>query len=207
MVMSHKTIVNGTAYEVVSGKCLVGGASYGINNGKALVGGTCYNVTFGSNELILFENGIVQNCEFTADLSGLVISSNQTTGADVAYIDSKTNLLNVGIDVINYNGATITNLSARHPSLAQTVRTFIASAGQSLPACERTSVFDIPLNASAHYAHIMTRKGVYKTVIDPFALDSSENGKMKAFLLHLYQNVMNEIKNAQAKDQAARNSN
>ena len=47
---------------------------------------------------------------------------------------------------------------------------------------KRTSVFDIPLNASAHYAHIMTRKGVYKTVIDPFALDSSENGKMKAFL-------------------------
>ncbi|MBE6842157.1 MAG: hypothetical protein E7510_04930 [Ruminococcus sp.] len=116
-------------------------------------------------------------------------------------------LANGSVNIYFNNGATITNLSARHPSLAQTVRTFIASAGQSLPACERTSVFDIPLNASAHYAHIMTRKGVYKTVIDPFALDSSENGKMKAFLLHLYQNVMNEIKNAQAKDQAARNSN
>lgn len=108
--MSHKTFVNGTAYEVLGGKCLVGGASYGINNGKSLIGGTCYNVPFGSNELILFENGIVQNCEFTADLSGVVISSNQTTGADVAYIDSKTNLLNIGIDVINFNGATITRL-------------------------------------------------------------------------------------------------
>lgn len=115
-------------------------------------------------------------------------------------------LANGAVNMYFNNGASITNLSARHPSLAQTVRTFIASAGQSLPACERTSVFDLPLNSSAHYAHIMTRKGVYKTVIDPFHLEGSDENKMKAFLLHLYQNVMNEIKNAQAKDQAARNS-
>ncbi len=115
-------------------------------------------------------------------------------------------LANGSVNIYFNNGATITNLASRHPSLAQTVRTFIASAGQSLPVCERTSVFDLPLNTSTHYAHLMTRKGVYKTVINPFDLGNTEENKMKAFLLHLYQNVMNEMNNAQAKDQATRNS-
>ena len=48
----------------------------------------------------------------------------------------------------------------------------------------------------------MTRKGVYKTVIDPLTA-ANETDKMRAFLLHLYQKVMNEVRNAQAREQAA----
>lgn len=44
--MSHKTIVNGTAYEVQGGKCLVGGTSYDIKKGRTLIGGTGYDITF-----------------------------------------------------------------------------------------------------------------------------------------------------------------
>lgn len=44
--MAHKTLVNGTAYEVKGGKCLVGGTSYDIKKGRTLIGGTGYDITF-----------------------------------------------------------------------------------------------------------------------------------------------------------------
>lgn len=45
--MSHKTIVNGTAYEVKGGKCLVNGTAYSIKKGRTLIGGVGYDITFG----------------------------------------------------------------------------------------------------------------------------------------------------------------
>ena len=45
--MAHKTLVNGTAYEVKGGKCLVNGTSYDIKKGRTLIGGTGYDITFG----------------------------------------------------------------------------------------------------------------------------------------------------------------
>lgn len=44
--MSHKTLVNGTAYEVKGGKCLVNGTSYDIKKGRTLINGTGYDITF-----------------------------------------------------------------------------------------------------------------------------------------------------------------
>lgn len=44
--MSHKTLVNGTAYEVKGGKCLVNGTAYSIKKGRTLIGGTGYDITF-----------------------------------------------------------------------------------------------------------------------------------------------------------------
>ena len=44
--MSHKTMVNGTAYEISGGKTLVGGTAYSIKSGKTLVDGTAYEVGF-----------------------------------------------------------------------------------------------------------------------------------------------------------------
>ena len=46
--MAHKTLVNGTAYEVKGGKCLVNGTSYDIKKGRTLIGGTGYDITFPS---------------------------------------------------------------------------------------------------------------------------------------------------------------
>lgn len=43
---THKTLVNGTAYEVKGGKCLVNGTSYGIKKGRTLINGTGYDITF-----------------------------------------------------------------------------------------------------------------------------------------------------------------
>lgn len=43
--MSHKILVNGTAYEVKGGKCLVNGTSYDVQKGRTLIGGTGYDIT------------------------------------------------------------------------------------------------------------------------------------------------------------------
>lgn len=43
---THKTLVNGTVYEVKGGKCLVNGTSYDIKKGRTLIGGTGYDITF-----------------------------------------------------------------------------------------------------------------------------------------------------------------
>lgn len=43
---THKTLVNGTAYEVKGGKCLVNGTVYSIKKGRTLIGGTGYDIKF-----------------------------------------------------------------------------------------------------------------------------------------------------------------
>lgn len=43
---THKTLVNGTLYEVKGGKCLVNGTAYSIKKGRTLIGGTGYDITF-----------------------------------------------------------------------------------------------------------------------------------------------------------------
>ena len=44
--MAHKTLINGTAYEISGGRTLVNGTGYSIDKGKTLVGGTAYEVGF-----------------------------------------------------------------------------------------------------------------------------------------------------------------
>lgn len=53
--MSHKTMIDGVAYEISRGKTLVGGTVYSIAGGKTFVGGTgydisfCYTITYSAN--------------------------------------------------------------------------------------------------------------------------------------------------------------
>lgn len=46
--MAHKTLVNGTSYEVKGGKCLVNGTAYSIKKGRTLINGTGYDIPFSS---------------------------------------------------------------------------------------------------------------------------------------------------------------
>lgn len=43
---THKTLVNGTLYDVKGGKCLVNGTVYNILKGRTLIDGTGYDITF-----------------------------------------------------------------------------------------------------------------------------------------------------------------
>ena len=51
--MVHKTLVNGTAYEVKGGKCLVNGTSYDIKKGRTLIDGTGYDIALGSKTWLI----------------------------------------------------------------------------------------------------------------------------------------------------------
>ena len=44
--MAHKSLIDGTAYEISGGKTLVDGTAYSIKNGKTLVDGASYEVIF-----------------------------------------------------------------------------------------------------------------------------------------------------------------
>lgn len=54
--MAHKTLINGTAYEVTGGKCLVNGTGYSIQKGRTLVNGTGYDIGFQSYDEVLANN-------------------------------------------------------------------------------------------------------------------------------------------------------
>lgn len=44
--MAHKTLINGTGYELKSGRVLIGGTGYGIKKGRTLIDGTGYDIKF-----------------------------------------------------------------------------------------------------------------------------------------------------------------
>lgn len=50
--MAHKTLIDGTAYEIKGGTALIDGTAYSIKNGKTLVGGTAYEVGFSSSVIV-----------------------------------------------------------------------------------------------------------------------------------------------------------
>jgi hypothetical protein len=53
---THKTLVNGTVYEVKGGKCLVNGTGYDIKKGRTLIGGTGYDISFAPSYDPVFAN-------------------------------------------------------------------------------------------------------------------------------------------------------
>lgn len=64
--MAHKTLVNGTAYDITGGKTLVSGTSYNIAGGKTLVGGTGYDISFNPYDPVFANNDwslIIQACQ------------------------------------------------------------------------------------------------------------------------------------------------
>ena len=45
--MAHKTLINGTSYDIKSGRALISGTGYDIKKGRTLIGGTGYDIKFG----------------------------------------------------------------------------------------------------------------------------------------------------------------
>ena len=55
--MAHKTLINGTAYEISGGKTLVDGTGYEISKGATLVDGAAYEIPFGAQSGITIRLG------------------------------------------------------------------------------------------------------------------------------------------------------
>lgn len=64
--MGHKTIINGTVYDVKGGKYLINGTVYSIKKGRTLIGGTGYDITFAPTYDPVFANNtweqIIEAC-------------------------------------------------------------------------------------------------------------------------------------------------
>jgi hypothetical protein len=84
--MAHKTLINGTAYEISGGKTLISGTSYAVKNGKVLVDGTEYDISFFVPPVVL----------------DLWSSSGSTAGAEICCIVHSNGYWVVG----GYRGAT-----------------------------------------------------------------------------------------------------
>ena len=61
--MGHKTLINGTAYDIKGGRTLIEGTGYSIKSGKTLIGGTGYNITFTKPEELLDEMFSTMTCQ------------------------------------------------------------------------------------------------------------------------------------------------
>ena len=102
--MAHKTIVNGTAYEVKGGKCLVNGTAYSIKKGRTLINGTGYDITFGQ---VMPVKGdlITMNLDGTSRLYR-VLSVNGNVCKVLGMWDDFTSQYNRKNTTTNFNGTT-----------------------------------------------------------------------------------------------------
>lgn len=95
-------------------------------------------------------------------------------------------------------GGGVLGLGQKYPQVSSAVLSFLVSAGQALPSCTRTREFDLPTKKD-NYIYLLTRKGVYKMVLDPTQM-LTEKDKSKRFIFNLYQRVLTELQNAQIRD-------
>lgn len=88
---THKTLVNGTAYEIKGGKCLVNGTVYNILKGRTLIGGTGYDINF--------EPDVSLTWYFNQTLS-IPVSATSTTFSTRAHYEGGSKTI-TGIQIIN----------------------------------------------------------------------------------------------------------
>ena len=103
--MAHKTLVNGTVYEVNGGKCLVNGTSYDIKKGRTLIGGTGYDITFGSPPMPVKGDLITMNLDGTSRLYR-VLSVNGNVCKVLGMWDGFASKYNGTSTTTNFNGIT-----------------------------------------------------------------------------------------------------
>ena len=90
---THKTLVNGTVYEVKGGKCLVNGTVYNIKKGRTLIGGTGYDITFGPPPMPVKGDLITMNLDGT-ERQYRVLSVNGNVAKVMAMYDTLTSVYN-----------------------------------------------------------------------------------------------------------------
>ena len=103
--MSHKTIVNGTVYEVNAENCLVNGTAYSIKKGRTLIGGTGYDITFGPPPMPVKGDLITMNLDGTSRLYR-VLSVNGNVCKVLGMWDDFTSKYNKTSTTTNFNGTT-----------------------------------------------------------------------------------------------------
>lgn len=98
------------------------------------------------------------------------------------------------------NGGEYSGASQRYRNLVQASHTLVANAGVILKNCKKTKQYDLPMNRT-HNIFLLTKGGVYRTEI-PAGVIPADYPEMRTFYV-LYQNVLNELRSSQLKDDAS----
>lgn len=111
----------------------------------------------------------------------------------VCYINGAANLyFNLGGD---YSGS-----ASRYRAVAQAAHNFVKGCTGFVKECEKTTKYDLPIGGT-HYVYMLTKNGTYKISIAPTAIPAED--KTRRIIFNMYNSVMNELRTAQLKDQAA----
>lgn len=123
--MAHKTLIDGTAYEVKGGRTLVDGTGYSIKGGRTLVDGTSYSICFGkaatiSVDMDFSSNDVQSDVPGTVEIFGVIVYDASGNKVDDIYCNAWTNLTPPNIEK---------NFSNKIYGRKHTVRTFESSVG------------------------------------------------------------------------------
>ncbi len=97
------------------------------------------------------------------------------------------------------NGNDYSGASQRYPGLVQAARAFVTNAANYLSDDNMADSLELPAGR-VHYAYLLTTGGIHRIALSPFA--SNQDPAERVFM-NMYQRVMNELRAAQMKDQAA----
>ena len=100
------------------------------------------------------------------------------------------------------NGTDYSGAAQFYPGVVQAARMFVTNAAHYVRDDNKVSNFELP-NSRAHFAYILTTKGVHRLEINP--INGQQTAEERVFLA-MYQRVMGELRSAQMKDQAAGNT-
>lgn len=87
--MAHKSLVDGTSYNITGGKSLVSGTAYNIKGGKTLVGGTGYDIKFTDDAYaMLYSDGDFAFQRGSEVADGKTLTNSYTGFEDTMYVSS-----------------------------------------------------------------------------------------------------------------------
>lgn len=95
------------------------------------------------------------------------------------------------------NGGEYSGAAQKYPNLVRAAHTLVANAGQLLPKCEKTKSYDLPVGKTNNI-FLLTNGGIYKTSIPAGIIPEDQPEKRSIYVL--YQNVLNELRSCQLKD-------
>ena len=160
---AHKTLVNGTAYEVKGGKCMVNGTVYNILKGRTLINGTGYDITFAPSlprkgDLITMNlDGTDRQYRVLKIVDGATVEVFRVQNLDemIGYSNSAEyagNNIDVALNQTYYNTLTT---AAKNAIVAKDINQY-SYAGSNQWASGRASTFYYPANKWLRY-HVGNR--------------------------------------------------
>lgn len=119
--MSHKTMIDGVAYEISGGKTLIDGTAYSIKNGKTLVDGTAYEIRW-NPKIIYSRSGITWGYSITIDGNEIALGTNSLPVGTVIELSVTTNGSNPASSII-LNGNVVAEKTNGTATYSYTVTT------------------------------------------------------------------------------------